>query len=752
MARRSTARGKISTYFSYKGGVGRTMAVANVGFLAALAGKRVLLMDWDLEAPGLAVYFRGVTEHKAALDIRKSDGVLDLFIEWRDKLLDAQTSTEVSTLFDRFVSGKPFAACACPLVPAARLPKGAKLDLIGAGGKIVGEREPLPYAEALSRFHWPTFFADFAGGAMLDAFRGWAKKNYDLILIDSRTGLADVAGICTMQLPDEVVLCFVLNRQNTEGVADIAASIRAARGDEVRIRLSPMRVSKDRPTEEADARARAQRELRNAGLSPESVESDMASLSIAAAPNVPFYETLAPFVATSTSADPLTFEYLRMTQEMIGTKFEVPKLEQGWVETVRRRLQPRMTTVEYLSGLESADPDRAYEELDRFLDGALDADPNRELDADYVDALVRTAFEAGDWLWGENKQYPLRTLAEKALLLVRQLNTMGDGDWRIALVDALDEFDLRWSPSGGRETLKRTLDRDKILADGQQSNEILLRRARLAVYMARLREPETDRAQAEADLDRAQSLLNIISRPLTDDESDRLAIGFGEISAQRARICQRLGEVEQAKSFWLQVIELLPNARHMSQRGVRARNLVAEAHMSLASSADPAEASDHVIAAVRLSRTVVTRDVDQLARAVGHILAGPDSPEQALAFADLTFGRGRARGSPPLRAFDVAQSTRLAHLLEQLVLVMGEGPRRGSALLGLTDAAEQQLHRATRFISIARAAGPDPLRQMLAAYFSLCDTLSSAGAPESALEAIKLRLEAIRRTPRRPRS
>ena len=46
-------KGRIITFYSYKGGTGRTMALANVGWILASSGKRVLLVDWDLEAPGL---------------------------------------------------------------------------------------------------------------------------------------------------------------------------------------------------------------------------------------------------------------------------------------------------------------------------------------------------------------------------------------------------------------------------------------------------------------------------------------------------------------------------------------------------------------------------------------------------------------------------------------------------------------------------------------------------------------------------
>jgi cellulose biosynthesis protein BcsQ len=47
----------IVTFYSYKGGVGRTMAMANVAVLLAQRNLKVLAVDWDLEAPGLERYF-----------------------------------------------------------------------------------------------------------------------------------------------------------------------------------------------------------------------------------------------------------------------------------------------------------------------------------------------------------------------------------------------------------------------------------------------------------------------------------------------------------------------------------------------------------------------------------------------------------------------------------------------------------------------------------------------------------------------
>src|SRR5206468_5357123 len=58
----------------------------------------------------------------------------------------------------------------------------------------------------------------------LEAVKTQLREHYDYILIDSRTGLSDTSGICTVQMPDELVVCFTLNRQSIFGAAAIAVS------------------------------------------------------------------------------------------------------------------------------------------------------------------------------------------------------------------------------------------------------------------------------------------------------------------------------------------------------------------------------------------------------------------------------------------------------------------------------------------------------------------------------------------------
>src|SRR3954468_2106989 len=48
---------KTITFYSYKGGTGRTLAVANTALFLARFGHKVFVLDFDLEAPGLHYKF-----------------------------------------------------------------------------------------------------------------------------------------------------------------------------------------------------------------------------------------------------------------------------------------------------------------------------------------------------------------------------------------------------------------------------------------------------------------------------------------------------------------------------------------------------------------------------------------------------------------------------------------------------------------------------------------------------------------------
>jgi hypothetical protein len=94
------------------------------------------------------------------------------------------------------------------------------IDFVGAG------RQGPTYSERVNTFDWKRFY-QLGGRRLLDQTRASLINQYDFVLIDSRTGVSDTSGICTMQMPDVLVACLTLNRQSIEGVASILNSIRS---------------------------------------------------------------------------------------------------------------------------------------------------------------------------------------------------------------------------------------------------------------------------------------------------------------------------------------------------------------------------------------------------------------------------------------------------------------------------------------------------------------------------------------------
>src|ERR1039457_206803 len=52
----------VFTFYSYKGGVGRSLAVMNVAYTLAGGGRHVLIVDMDLEAPGISGFLQRSNE------------------------------------------------------------------------------------------------------------------------------------------------------------------------------------------------------------------------------------------------------------------------------------------------------------------------------------------------------------------------------------------------------------------------------------------------------------------------------------------------------------------------------------------------------------------------------------------------------------------------------------------------------------------------------------------------------------------
>lgn len=569
--------GKIVTFYSFKGGVGRTMALANVAFIAAMNGKRVLVMDWDLEAPGLAYYFRGMQEPAAAKAIRTAPGILNLVWDWSVVLHGATTLDETDELLKLYETGKPFEAMVTSLLPEFEYADSGALHHIGAGSRKIATPDIVSYEEALARFDWRAFFTEEAGGVLLSSLREWAKDKYDYIFLDSRTGFADVAGICTMQIPDLVALCYIYNRQNIDGIAQVAGAIRGRRGDEVAMRAVPMRVSRENTSEEADARGRARKELvRQGGFVSDQVEIDQKMLPIKQALNVPFYETIALIASERPRSDPLVLDYVNLACQLLGTEFEVPQLWDAWVKRVRRRLQPRQAAPDYLLELRAKEPERAIDEVSQLLESALDEGVDGQSDGDYWRALVTTATHL---VRSANSPYDVEALSALTLDFLRDL-TVRDAGWGMVLANFIGNHLEQLGPMLDDDDELLLLDEADAILASQDDDPTKLRRIenrrRAARIQLNMRHVDTA-AQIIAEL--AGIIARLAGKLTGEGRIDLLAAEL-DTALLRGDLSRQTGKVDVAKRLYEAGLKLTAG-RNIASRADLAR-LQFDLHLRLA--------------------------------------------------------------------------------------------------------------------------------------------------------------------------
>lgn len=194
------------TFYSYKGGVGRSMSLANVAAELASRGRRVLMIDFDLEAPGLDSF--------EEFDIPSGkEGVVEYVCHY----LETGAPAPVGEFLHRIT----------PLnLDDEKHPKPRHLDgtlwLMTSGAKNEA------YNDKRLSINWADLYENQSGADFFENFKADIEDTIqpDYVFIDSRTGLTDVGGVCTLHLPDLVVLLFALNEQNLQGIASVARVLR----------------------------------------------------------------------------------------------------------------------------------------------------------------------------------------------------------------------------------------------------------------------------------------------------------------------------------------------------------------------------------------------------------------------------------------------------------------------------------------------------------------------------------------------
>ncbi|WP_131742103.1 FxSxx-COOH system tetratricopeptide repeat protein [Actinomadura roseirufa] len=193
----------VVAFYSLMGGVGGTMAVANCAALLAAAGRRVLVVDWDLAAPRLHDYLRPFT---AGVPAPGDGGLIELVRRF------AGTAPEAGPLS---LSGH-----LVPLRMAGLGPPGG-VDFLPPMG--LGD---LVHLSTLWR-GWDerppgTDLAEFAVALR----RALAATAYDHVLVDVPYGASDAARAAIERLADVLVAGFRLAADGIDRTADLARGIR----------------------------------------------------------------------------------------------------------------------------------------------------------------------------------------------------------------------------------------------------------------------------------------------------------------------------------------------------------------------------------------------------------------------------------------------------------------------------------------------------------------------------------------------
>lgn len=212
------------TFYSYKGGVGRTTLLAQCARELARQGARVVAVDFDLDAPGLHYRLRPESGEVTR-------GAVDLIDDYLTQG-SLYASLDDATYLAR--TGAPLSGGWVRVLPAGAAPSAS-------------------YWDQLSRIVWRAFLyaPDATGPTFLQDLLEQLRVQYDpdLVLIDSRTGITELSHAALSLLADRVVCVLVDNDENLDGARAVlqGVSARRLREEEVSMPLHVV-VSRTDPT------------------------------------------------------------------------------------------------------------------------------------------------------------------------------------------------------------------------------------------------------------------------------------------------------------------------------------------------------------------------------------------------------------------------------------------------------------------------------------------------------------------------
>lgn len=177
----------VITFYSFKGGVGRSTAVGMVAnILATIKRRRVVIVDFDLEAPGISFMFKNNEE-------TQTFGILDYL---HQRLLTPKEN--IPTIED--------------CIKQINLPSRGELYLIQAGEyneSYIHRLADLDFRGLYNREINPV-------AELIDDLNNYLHP--DVILVDARTGFSDAGAVALFDLAETAIICFSPTEQSLKGL------------------------------------------------------------------------------------------------------------------------------------------------------------------------------------------------------------------------------------------------------------------------------------------------------------------------------------------------------------------------------------------------------------------------------------------------------------------------------------------------------------------------------------------------------
>lgn len=330
------------TFYSYKGGTGRSLLLANAARYLALLGKRVVAIDFDFEAPGLHYKLGGALAPNRSGDVVPERGVVDYLLaatragKRRPKLSDYLTPVAVP----RGTPGKLI------LMPAGAAPSGA-------------------YWQSLTMLLRGDFLTDPEGSGVAACLELKARiadeLRADVILIDSQSGITELGGVVTGLLADKVVSLLLDNRESLAGSRAVMRSFGRVARLPGQAAIEQFAVLSRIPEADDGARRRILRFLNEPGQTPSETLSLDRLFVLRVDPELAAVEKVHVGGAESKTESRLYKDYLALFEAIVTTDPEL-------VATTIRRRESAAATRDWLT--ESSDGHRRRHETPEHTDDA----------------------------------------------------------------------------------------------------------------------------------------------------------------------------------------------------------------------------------------------------------------------------------------------------------------------------------------------------------------------------------------------